>query len=346
MTGVRFRRFRGRGRRYGGAGRHGLASGVALLLVTLAAQTPRAQPTRIGVVEVYGAQSVAPDDVRRAAGVIAGDAVAADSVIEQRVRRLRGVSGAIVSVVCCESGRSIVYIGIQEGTRRFSVRPDPTGFVAMPDEVVEAEVEFGAALQEAVTGGRTEEDHSAGHALMRDPRARAVQQRFIDLAMLHEDTLRRVLRESRFPLQRALAAQVLGYLPDKRVAIEALAPALTDPSPAVRNDAARALWIIASFAHDKPALRAAIPAEPLIAMLHSLHWTDRNKASLVLMALTASRDTTLLETLGARARPALEEMARWRTQHALAPHVILGRIDGKPDDQIFAAWQARAQAGR
>jgi hypothetical protein len=103
------------------------------------------------------------------------------------------------------------------------------------------------------------------------------------------------------------------------------------------------LWIIAGYARDKPELRAAIPVEPLVAMLHSLAWTDRNKASLVLMALTASRDSSVLALLDSGARTPLEEMARWNTQHGLAPFVLLGRIEGMEDEKIFAEWQARTR---
>lgn len=310
-----------------------------LLMLTVRAG---AQPSRIAAVEVYGARTVPPDEVRRAAGLEAGQPVPDDGrAIEARLRRLSGVSDAQVSVVCCEDGGSVVYVGIQEGASALALRPAPSGVVPLPDEIVSTETAFAAALQDAVEHGRTEEDHSAGHALMKDPRARAAQERFIDLAALYGDSLRTVLRESRFPLQRALAAEVLGYVPDKRSAVQALTPALTDPSPDVRNDAARALWIIAGYAQDKPELRAAIPLEPLIAMLQSVVWTDRNKASLVLMALTSTRDSAVLAMLESRARASLEEMARWTTGHALAPYVILGRMDGKDDREIFAAWQAR-----
>lgn len=317
------------------------AAAVAVLLAVVNLGLP-AQSNVIGSVELYGVRSVSPDEIRRLIGLSPGDAVPADTrALEARLRGLRGVSDAEISAVCCDEGRHTIYIGVQEGQSALQVKPEPSGFVPMPDEVVRAETEFMAALDEAFQSGQVEEDHSAGHALMKHPRARAVQERFIDLAMLYEDSLRLILRESRFPMQRALAAQVLGYLPDKRVAVEALAYALQDPSPAVRNDAARALWVIADYAQNKPEIGAAISVDPLVAMLNSLVWTDRNKASHVLMALSASRDSSLLARLDAEARPALEEMAAWRTQHALAPFLILGRIAGKLDAQIFEEWQKR-----
>lgn len=321
----------------------GILASILPLALAGALHTPvAAQSSRIAAIEVFGARTLSPDEVKRASGLSEGGTIPENPVdVEERIRRLPGVTAADASVVCCEAGRSVVYLGIQEGEAPFRPRPAPTGFVAMPDEVLRAEEEFSAALRDAVERGQAEEDHSRGHALMKDPRARAAQERFIDLARRYGDSLRSVLRESRFPLQRALAAQVLGYLPDKAHAIDALGPALSDASAAVRNDAARALWIIASYAGDDAELRARIPVEPLIRMLHSVEWTDRNKASLVLMALTAARDSTLLALLSGGAREELEEMAAWRTQHGLAPFVILGRIDGRGDGEIFAAWRAR-----
>lgn len=317
-----------------------VCAGGMVSAVALAAQSPI-----VGGVEVYGARTLSPDEIRRAVGLSPGDALPTDSrAIAERVGKLNGVTHAEVSAVCCDNGRHTVFVGVQEGTApSMRLRPEPTGFVPMPDEVVRADSSYVAALNEAYSQGSFEEDHSAGHALMQHPRARAAQERFIDLAQLYEDSLRQVLRESRFAMQRALAAQVLGYLPDKQKAAAILAGALDDPSPAVRNDAARALWVIAMYAQDKPAIRAAIPVDPLIAMMKSLEWTDRNKASLVLMALTASRNSALLARLNAEIRPELEEMAAWRTQHAFAPYLVLGRITGKEDAQIFEEFQRRSQ---
>lgn len=316
-----------------------------LALLAVAASLP-AQAGVVGAIEIYGTTAVAPDEVRRALGVAPGDPVPAQGgPLRERLLNLPGVTDAAIHVVCCESGRSIVYAGVRDGSApAMDVRPAPTGITTVPYELVTAEADFTAALGEAVERGQADEDHSAGHALMAYPPARAVQMRFIALAQMHEERLREVLATSRFPLQRALAAQVLAYLPDKTRAAEVLAPALRDASPAVRNDAARALWIIADFARDKPELRARIPGDAVIGMMQSLDWTDRNKASLVLMALTSARDSALLSAIDERIRPELEEMARWNTQHALPAFVILGRVRGMSDEEIFAAWTSGEKA--
>ena len=62
------------------------------------------------------------------------------------------------------------------------------------------------------------------HALMHDPAARAIQQRFIAYAARDLSRLRDVLRHSRDAEHRALAAQVLGYAPNKLWVSMRLAP--------------------------------------------------------------------------------------------------------------------------
>ena len=314
----------------------------AVLCLILAFAFPAAaQSGRIGLIDIYGSSDVGRDAIRQAVGLSLGDSVPQSfEGAEARLRALAGVADAEVSAVCCAHGKMIVFIGLLErGAPALELRSAPTGTATLPDEIIAADAEFTTALGEAVERGQASEDHSAGHAMTEYAPARAVQQRFMQLAGEHEAQLRTVLRDSRFPMQRALAATVLAYLPDKSKAAQALAPGLTDPSPAVRNDAARALWIIAEFAKDSLAIRSQIPIDPLVAMLRSLTWTDRNKASLALMALTAERDSALLATLQARVMPELMEMALWQSApHALAPLLILGRIGGVPDDEILAAW--------
>ena len=308
----------------------------------LAVASPAAaQSARIGLIDIYGSSNVARDSIRQAVGLSLGDSVPQSfEGAKARLRAMAGIADAEVTAVCCANGRTIVFIGLLErGDPPLEVRSAPTGTATLPDDIIAADAAFTAALGEAVELGQATEDHSAGHAMTEYEPARAVQRRFMQLAVEHEAELRTVLRESRFPMQRALAATVLAYLPDKNKAAQALAPALTDPSSAVRNDAARALWIIAEFAKDSPAIRSHIPIDPLVAMLRSLTWTDRNKASLVLMALTVKRDSALLATLQARVLPELMEMALWQSSaHALAPLLILGRIGGVPDEEILAAW--------
>jgi HEAT repeat protein len=138
---------------------------------------------------------------------------------------------------------------------------------------------------------------------------------------------------------RARAAQVIAYTSDKRAVIGDLMDALRDPSDDVRNDAMRALAVIAMLGQRNPALGLVVPPTPFVDLLNSIEWTDRNKASFALMALTETRDPTLMAALRARALPSLIEMARWKSEgHSMAAFIVLGRLAGLPDDAVTAAF--------
>jgi hypothetical protein len=74
---------------------------------------------------------------------------------------------------------------------------------------------------------------------------------------------------------------------------------------------------------------------PFIGLLKSGSWGDHNKASLLLTALTKSRDSKVLAELRSEALDALIEMARWRSDgHAEAARLLLGRIAGIEEDRL------------
>ena len=61
-------------------------------------------------------------------------------------------------------------------------REAPQGGARLAVDVVQAGREFSEAVTAAVQRGDADEDVSKGHSLMHDPAARAVQERFIDVA--------------------------------------------------------------------------------------------------------------------------------------------------------------------
>jgi HEAT repeat protein len=135
-----------------------------------------------------------------------------------------------------------------------------------------------------------------------------------------------VLESSSNAEQRAIAAQFMGYVHSSAAQINALVRASHDPEEDVRNNATRALWVLAA---SSPKRAERIPADGFIEMLYSRSWTDRNKSSLLLEVLTRSRDPKLLAQLRSRALDPLLEMLRWRSNgHAAAARLILGRCAG------------------
>jgi hypothetical protein len=63
-------------------------------------------------------------------------------------------------------------------------------------------------------------------------------------------------------------------------------------------------------------------------------WSDRNKASFVLEALSQSNGPRLAAQIKSEAWEPLLEMACWRSHFAPA-RIILGRIGGIPEDRLM-----------
>jgi hypothetical protein len=331
---------------------------TALTIALLAVATPlAAQSSRVGIVDVYGARTLTAERLRAAARIAVGDSVTDRTEVEAeaRVRALPNVSAAEVDIICCENGRSIVYIGVREGRDTVTaLATSPNGAARLPANIVAAEREFMDALQKAVIAGRTNESDSAGHSLMEDAAARAAQQKFIDYAAGNIQRLRDVLHTSADAAHRALAAQVIAYAVNKNDIIPDLVRALRDPDATVRNNATRALAVMAMYNGRNPQAMLRVPFEPFIDMLNSTTWTDRNKASFVLMALATPENAPVMTALRARAFDSLVDMLRWQSMgHAMPAAVILGRLGHMSDEAIMQAFQAdrnkiieAARAGR
>lgn len=314
---------------------------LTVLLVT-AALLQSAGPDSVEAVDLYGIRRLDRETVQRAIGVSVGDRTPdALPAIRRRVLAISGVADADVSVVCCgEKGGALLYVGIRERNEPApSFAAAPRGAVRLSREVVTLGDRFDRALMNAVQRGVTDDDVSAGYALSADSSVRTLQQQFREMARTQLPTLRRVLGESGDAAQRALAAQIIAYGSDRGAVVQLLAAAVRDPDERVRNNAARALALLAQWANEHPTERLTIPSAPFIAFLQSAQWTDRNKAVFVLLPLTASREPALLERLRCESLPSLVEMARWANPgHALPAYLVLARVIGVSDDEAFAAW--------
>ncbi len=296
----------------------------------------------VGIIDFYGLRTVTVKQVSDALPISVGDSPMPENFasVERRLRAIPGVVDARLNLVCCHEGRSILFAGIAESDAPALVfhRP-PIGPARLPADIVQAGADFMEALPAAVLRG-VGEDHSQGHALSFDPAVHAIQERFIVYAARQRKLLRDVLRNSAEATHRALAAQVLGYAADKKAIVPDLVSAMRDPDANTRNNATRALLIIAALAERAPERRLRIPPQPFIDLLNSLVWTDRNKSAGALEQLTASRDPALLSALRTRALPSLIEMARWKSPaHAASAIVIVGRIGGLSEEEIQTAQQ-------
>src|SRR5262245_35752272 len=323
---------------------------VLLALLLQSPQDPQIPP--IGIIDFYGLRGVSERQVREALQIKEGDSLTNDLQEAKRKAALRleslpGVAEAHIALGCCDAGKSLLYVGIrEEGTPSFQFRPAPSGKTRLPQDVTQAGADEEKAISNAVLKGNSGEDDSRGHALSNDPATRAVQERFIQFAARDLKLLRNVLRNSDDAEHRALAAQVIAYSADKQDVVNDLVEAMRDPAGGVRNNAMRALMVMAGSARQATEQRIRIPARPFIEMLNSIEWTDRNKSSWALYKLTDKRDPAILSELRQKAFLSLVEMARWKSSaHAQPSFILLGRVAGLPEDQIFAAWERDDRAG-
>ena len=310
--------------------------GYCLAIAVAAAPVPR-----IASVDYYGLHRVSEERIQRALGLKAGDLFPpSKGDVEDRIEKIPGVVLARLEAVCCEAGQGILFVGIEEkGTAHFNYHTPPKGDIALPDDIPEAWHELVAATESAARRGSTREDLTLGHPLMADPDARAIQERFVAFATGRTALLRDVLRSSSNDEHRAMAATILGYVPDKSTVVDDLEYAMQDPAQGVRVSAMRALKAIAVLARLQPGLRIRIQPTWFVEMLNSIVLSDRTRAMDTLVTLTDSRDEATLALLRGRALVSLAEMAQWKSlAHALPAFILLGRAGGIPEKQIHDSW--------
>ena len=297
----------------------------------------------LGIIDFYGVRTIPEARLREALSYQVDDSISVGQFksqkhsVEQKLATLPGVAGAYLTLVCCTQDRkSILYVGIEEAsTPCEKFQPAPTGSVRLTEAVLSAGSDFDDAFHKSILKGNFAEDDSQGHALDDDPGVRAIQLRFVVLANAHLADLKDVLHNSSDGQQRALAAQVLGYVKDKQAIVPDLVAAMRDPDHDVRNNSTRALLVFAEFSPKPPIQKIRISPQPFIEMLNSCIWSDRNKSSGALAQLTEKRDPSLLAEIRNQALPSLLEMASWNNLgHAVYSLMILGRIGGLTDDEI------------
>lgn len=298
---------------------------------------------KIGTIDFYGLHKVTEAKIRQTLGVREGDPLpASKGDAEERLDAITGVVATHLEAVCCENGAVILYVGIEErGQPHFELHNPPEGDAILPPEIAGVYRRFLEAYDSASRRGAVDEDLTQGHSRVADLPTRAVQDMFPAMASDHLLALRAVIHDSSEEGDRAVAAYVIGYAPDKRSVINDLQYALRDADPGVRLNAARALTAIAVKARLDPNANIRIEPTWFLEMLNSLSWTDRTRALTALDLLTESRNPAMLTQVRDAALPALAEMARWKTlSHALPAYIILGRVAGLTEEQIQSQWSA------
>jgi hypothetical protein len=309
--------------------------------LSLAAQETVLGVPRIDAIDFYGLHQVSKELILQALGIKVGSPLpTSKGDAEDRLLDVDRIIGAHLEAVCCNEGKTTLYIGIQErDAPLFETRPAPGGKVGLPDTILSAYRSFEQARHAAELGGKTGEDWSQGHPLMIDPPARAAQMRFPALVQMNLGVIRDVLNNSEDEYQRGIATYLLPYATDKAGVVEDLHTALTDDDSGVRAKALHGLVGLALLGRSNPASRVRVPSIWFVDLLQSLAWTDRTQAVWALETLTIQRDKATLASLKGDALDSIIEMSRWGSQKDAFPAFLLvGRIAGMDDVDVRDAW--------
>ena len=294
-------------------------------------------------IDFFGTDGMDVEAVRAVLPVKPGDQIGeADfkslkTRIRAAVERSTGHQPTDVAGVCCGAGQQMaLFIGLPgQNSQAVHGLTAPSGDRCLPDAAMHLYNRAEEAMIAAIKAGQADEDQDKGYALSQNPAARARQLEIREFAQTHAALVEDALRECSRTKHREAAAEILGYADRSLEQIEALVSAARDPDSDVRNNATRALWVMAS------ADPRGIPSQPFIELLNSGLWLDRNKGGLVLMALTQSRPPELLAQLRHDAMDSLVEMARWHDEgHASPYRLILGRMAGWDDRRTNEASAA------
>ncbi|MFB3827479.1 MAG: HEAT repeat domain-containing protein [Bryobacteraceae bacterium] len=300
-----------------------------------------AQAPRLGDIEFYGLRRLSAAKLKQTLNIKEGDPLPpSKGDLEERLEAVPGVVQVRVEAVCCQEGKAILFVGIEEkGAPHFAFRSAPSGSAEFPQEIVDTYMKFLQAVESAGRRGKIAEDLTKGHGLMADPEPREVQQKFLEIAKERLPLLREVLRACAEPEQRAIAAALIGYAPDKKAVLDDLQYAMQDPDEGVRANAMRSLTAFAVLAAREPGLGMRIPATWFVEMLNSIVLSDRIRAATALVTLTEKDAAAVLQQVRERALDSVVEMARWKAlDYALPPFILVARLAGLNQEQTEEAW--------
>jgi hypothetical protein len=319
-----------------------------LVLLHVADENAHAQRMRIGSLEYFGTKDIDVEKVKRSLSAHEGEEMNLESVpdlitqIRAAVKTSIGAEPTDVAPICCDiHDRWIIYIGLPgKNSRTLTYNASPQGTIHFPPDVITLYRETMGILMESVHA-QSREDRTKGYALSSYPPLRAKQLAMREYAVTHAGLIHQVLNNSKDTEQRVVASHLLGYAVHNNLQIRSLVHASRDSDDGVRNNAVRALAVLAE---SNPVIARKIPAEGFVEMLNSNIWSDRNKGGALISMLTIPRDPRLLRLLRARALDSLLEMAVWRNYgHAESSRFILGRVAGIPEGSLSQVAKENVQ---
>src|SRR6266446_7647222 len=102
-----------------------------LLLPTLlcAQSTLGVSRPRVGVLDYYGLHKISPARIQRVLATREGDPFPnSKGDVEERLEHIPGVVRSHLEAVCCDDGKAVLFVGIEErGAAHFAFRSEPAG---------------------------------------------------------------------------------------------------------------------------------------------------------------------------------------------------------------------------
>ena len=309
----------------------GAALSAVLFCCPLASAQGEDQTYTVGQIYYFGYAGIDMKPVRERVAVHLGDALREgefpreEKIIATTITSVTGEPPTGVAEVCCDGAHHLfLFIGMNgTSSRRMTTQALPVGRDHLDQAALKLFQHYQAANQRAVNAGVAGEDDSLGYAVADYPEARQVELAMLAYAIHHGPKLEAVLHHAADVQQRRASAALLGYTQRSSSQIDALAHAANDADSLVRNNAVRALEVLAGA---KDATGINVNPEPFIDLLFSEHWTDRNKGSFLLEKLSRNGDPVFLAKLRSEALLPLLEGAAWDSGHAYPFLELLKRI--------------------
>jgi hypothetical protein len=311
---------------------------TTLWLSLLAAGSLAAQVPGVHEINLYGLRTVTPEAVRQASRLQSGEPLPPSKTdMEERIAAVPGVRSARVEAICCQGKDVTTFVGIEE---RAGPHPAfhswPSGQASLPPELIAAYQQFLAVLRQRVSVSNSE---GKSESQPRDPALAEIEEKFTTFATDRVAELRTALRDDPEEAERAAAAIVIGYVPDKAAVVDDLVYAAHDADESVRSNALRSLQAVAIVGAAEPAQGIRIEPGAMVDLLHSIVLSDRLETVDLFITLTDVRNQEALNVLRVRALRTLIEMARWESlRYALRPFVLVGRVAGVPEQEVHQRW--------
>lgn len=293
---------------------------------------------QVGEINYFGYGGLSLQKIRATLPLHVGDSLThatfSKKPINDAITAAIGKPPTDVDITCCDASQHLeIFIGLP-GTTSHPVPsgPTPSGNTHLDPEGLHLYEEEQSLLMQAVARGTAGEDDSLGYMVSKDPALKTLNLAMRSYAIGRESELKQVLQTASDLEDRRAAAALLGYVRSSNTQAEALSQAVTDPDSEVRNIAVRALFVLSAATNNHPKINVG----PILNLLYSGSWTDRNKASLLLLRMTDLRNVEVLQSLRKEAMAPLIEGGSWADVpgHSTPFLLILGRIGGISDQNL------------